>query len=54
MKENCKACRYYGTTRVREGGLVTEVDNWCHMKNRCAPKNPCKWWRPKEAEGAHK
>jgi hypothetical protein len=54
MKENCKQCRYCGAAKVREGGLEIIVDNWCRMKYRTAPKNPCKRWRPKEAKGARK
>jgi hypothetical protein len=45
MKETCKECRYVG--RVIEKGTNKYIDTWCHMKSRVAPKNPCKFWRPK-------
>jgi hypothetical protein len=47
MKETCKECRYCGTAVIKEGGTRTKVDTWCRMKDRMAPKNPCKWWRPR-------
>jgi hypothetical protein len=34
MKERCKECRYYGTARVRDGGMETIVDNWCSVKEK--------------------
>jgi hypothetical protein len=45
MKENCKQCRYTGTAVVKETG--ERIDNWCRIKDRTAPKNPCGFWRPK-------
>jgi hypothetical protein len=54
MKETCKECKYYGAAKVRDGGLETIVDNWCRMKGNIAPKNPCKWWRPKTRKEVQK
>jgi hypothetical protein len=48
MKKACGACRYCVKAEVRELGMVSEVDNWCQVKDRAAPKNACKDWRPKE------
>jgi hypothetical protein len=47
MKENCKDCRYTGAVWLLKGDTQHRVEDWCHMKGRIAPKNPCKWWRPK-------
>jgi hypothetical protein len=54
MKEECKACRYCGTAVIKggKGKRNREIDNWCSMKRRETPKNPCKWWRPKKQEEA--
>jgi hypothetical protein len=51
MKESCNVCRYCVTARIKDedpDSADRQIDNWCRMKSRIAPKNPCKWWRPKE------
>jgi hypothetical protein len=52
MRECCKDCRYCITAIMRDTGKKT--DAWCRMKGREAPKNPCKFWRPKALGGAQK
>jgi hypothetical protein len=48
MKETCETCRYCMTAKVKEeDGKIFKVDNWCTMKDRRPPKNPCRRWRPK-------
>jgi hypothetical protein len=54
MKENCKECRYNGKAVIQDTRQKREIDNWCRMKRRETPNNPCRWWRPKEAKGACK
>jgi hypothetical protein len=50
MKEVCEECRYYGPAVIYEQGHKNLVKDWCRMKRRSAPKNPCKFWRPKKTE----
>jgi hypothetical protein len=52
MKKACGTCRYCVEAEVRELGMVSEVDNWCQVKDRAAPKNACKDWRPRAREEA--
>jgi hypothetical protein len=52
MKERCTACRFCCTAVVADGEYRTEVPDWCRMKGRRAPKNPCRFWRPKAQKEA--
>jgi hypothetical protein len=45
MKETCRECRYCGMARIKGTGQT--VDTWCYMKDKIAPKNTCKFWRPR-------
>jgi hypothetical protein len=47
-KETCNECRYRVSVIVK--GTGRREDNWCCIKDKETPKNPCKYWRPKARE----
>jgi hypothetical protein len=48
MKEGCKECRYCVIASVESTGQ--KVDTLRYMKDKIAPKNACKFWRPRKPE----